>query len=598
MTRFDKPTSLAGDKARSANGGLSRIRDLQALQQISQMILESDDLNVLMNRILEKTLEIGKFEIGMIRLLDPTLNSLEPIASLGYRDPQNVARQRKRAEDPSSLRVIAHVMATKTATVKDLGKVEGMRTFKREGVHTMITVPLRTRKDVLGVIHLGNRRSRVMEPEEIGLLEAIGTQAGIAVQKMRLFEAAERRAREQEALNAIAAVASQSLDLNELFQAIADKTVEVTGRQRLNFRLKDPVSGEATIVASRGFTEHEIEMLRRVKPHPMSEQVFASGEPLVINDRAGLSLAGLLEATQSVAWIPIKATASVVGVLSISDDQSRPFLKSEVALLQAIGNQMGIAIQRARLYEETIRQARELEKANRMQADFAAMIAHDLRSPLMNISGAAEVIMNGTFGGVTEEQKQWLARISSNSRSLVNLVSDFLDIAKLEAGFVDLRMELLNPSDLIENAMHNFLILAREKQIALVNSVSRVVPSVRGDRRRLDQVMGNLLSNAIKFTPKGGKIEVGAEPADDGAHVVVWVRDTGIGIPFAETASLFEKYRQGSNIRDSGNAGTGLGLVICKMVVQAHGGRIWVESEPGKGSTFRFSLPAHDASRD
>ena len=333
---------------------------LGALHEINQTILESTDLNVMMNRILEQTLEVIGFEIGMIRLLQPDRTTLEPVANRGYRDPENVIRQRRRAEDPVSPRVIAQVLATRATKVEDLTQVDGMRTFKREGVRTMITVPLRTQEDVLGVIHLGHRTERHIELEEIRLLEAIGTQAGIGVQKIQLFEAAERRAREQEALNAIAAAASRSLDLNELFEILADKMVEVANRRRINFRLKDTLTGKVAIVAYRGFTEEEIAKLRRITPHPMSEKVFASGDPLVINDRPGDGSAGLLARTQSVAWIPVKAGAKIIGVLGISDDESKPFSPTEVEFLQATANVIGVAIENARLFGQTKRNLEQI----------------------------------------------------------------------------------------------------------------------------------------------------------------------------------------------------------------------------------------------
>ena len=333
---------------------------LGSLHEINQAILESTDLNIMMNRILEKTFDVMGFEIGMIRLLQPDRKTLEPVASRGYRDPENVSRQRRRAEDPVSPRVTAQVLATRATKVEDLTQVAGMRTFKREGVRTLVTVPLRTQEDVLGVLHLGHRTERHVASEEIHLLEAIGTQAGIGVQKIRLFEAAERRAGEQEALNVIAAAASRSLELNELFEILADKTVEVTKRQRINFRLKDTLTGKVAIAAYRGFTEEEIAKLRRITPHPMSEKVFASGDPLVINDRPGDSSAGLLAMTQSVAWIPVKAGARVIGVLGISDDQSRPFSPSEVEFLQAIANVIGVAVENARLFDQTKRNLEQI----------------------------------------------------------------------------------------------------------------------------------------------------------------------------------------------------------------------------------------------
>jgi signal transduction histidine kinase len=298
------------------------------------------------------------------------------------------------------------------------------------------------------------------------------------------------------------------------------------------------------------------------------------------------------EGVQSFIIVPVRAGGEVLGTLQLASRTPRKFKREEVNLLQTIGNQLGIALQKAQLHEETVRQALELERANSLQADFTAMIAHDLRSPLMNIMGVAEVMVTGMFGSVTKEQIKWLRRIQSNSQSLVDLVSDFLDVAKLESGYIVLSKEAFNLSGLIQKNIDSYRVLALDKKISIQKSVDASLPAIQADPRRLDQVLSNLITNAIKFTGDGGKVEVGAAPMDS-ARVKVWVRDNGVGIAANEIGRLFQKYRQGDNVKHSSHRGTGLGLVICKMIVEAHGGRIWVESTEGSGTTLFFSLPAN-----
>jgi GAF domain-containing protein len=355
MNQLDSLSHFERDKLRASDEQLRGYRELQTLQDINRTILDSLDLKIMMQGILEKASDIGGFDIGMICFVTAARQTLEPIAHRGFHDPENLTRYREHMKERSTAGIVDRVIATREIRVVDLQTTKGVRSFRREDVRSLVIVPIRTDQDALGILYLGSRKSRDFEPGQIRLLEAIGTQTGIAVQKIRLFEAAEGRAREQEALNVIAMATSQSLDLNELFEIAADKTVEVTGRQRINFRLKDPLSGKVHIVAYRGFSEKEIEALRLISPHPMSEQVFASGNPLVINNRADDELPGLLALTQSVAWIPVKANARVVGVLGISDDQSRPFSTSEVELLRAIGNVIGVAVENARLFDQTKR---------------------------------------------------------------------------------------------------------------------------------------------------------------------------------------------------------------------------------------------------
>jgi len=415
------------------NGSPDRSRVAQQmLHEISQTILESADSNVLMDQILKKTLEMGGFDIGMIRLFNPTSNALEPVSSRGYRNPDNIERQRKRVEDTSFPRITAHVIEHKQTQVEDLAHVEGMRTFKREGTRIIVTVPLRTRDDVMGVMHLGNRTYREIESEEVRLLDAVGTQAGIAVQKIRLFEASERRAREQEALNVIARATSQSLDIKELFEIAAEKTAEVTGRQRVNFRLKDETTGHITVVAHRGFSEDEIENLRRKTSHPMLDEVFASGNPLVINGRDQRTSTLLLQQTQSVAWIPVKSGAKVVGALGISDDQSRPFSPAEVKFLQAIGNVIGVAVENARLFGQTRKNLERIRALHEIATSINSTLdLHDMLDLLLEKIdrvlpySATTVRLLNAESGVLEavtcrniDKAEWKAESRGSGRSL------------------------------------------------------------------------------------------------------------------------------------------------------------------------------------
>jgi signal transduction histidine kinase len=419
-----------------------------------------------------------------------------------------------------------------------------------------------------------------------------------AVQRHRTEESLKERNRELLAVRTISETILASLDLQPVLEKILEQAMLIGSLDLGNIRLLDATGETLEVVVTRGYRDPQnVLSHRRILQSSQFAQSSHFKELVFMQtcvEEHVQACKGLRtfkkEGVESFVQVPVRADGEVLGIIQLASRTPRTFKREEVNLLETIGNQMGIAVQRSRLYEETKRQARELEKANQLQADFAAMIAHDLRSPLMNISGAAEVMTNGMFGEVNDEQKRWLGKILANSHSLVNLVSDFLDVAKLEAGYVELSQERVDLRDLIDRSLDNFLILAQKKEISLTMAVPASVPLVRGDRRRLEQVISNLVSNAIHFTHPGGNVELGMAQSDD-AHVRIWVRDNGIGIPLTEVANLFEKYRQCSNATESGQKGTGLGLVICKMVVQAHGGRIWVETEEGKGSIFFFSLP-------
>jgi signal transduction histidine kinase len=241
------------------------------------------------------------------------------------------------------------------------------------------------------------------------------------------------------------------------------------------------------------------------------------------------------------------------------------------------------------------RQAEELDRLNKLQADFAAMMAHDLRGPLTTVVPTAAMLEDGLFGPVSEEQKKWLKKIQTSCLQLVEIVNDFLDLSKIEAGQIHLFKEMVDLRDIIRHNLETYLPMADAKNVALRARLAPDLPELQVDPRRIDQVLSNLISNAVKFTPAGGEIEVGAKRDDH--RIQIWVKDNGLGIAASDLESLFEKYKQTQTGRESRQKGTGLGLLICKKLVEAHNGSIGVQSEPGKGSTFMLTLPRSDQER-
>ncbi|HWH78047.1 MAG TPA: GAF domain-containing sensor histidine kinase, partial [Candidatus Binatus sp.] len=291
--------------------------------------------------------------------------------------------------------------------------------------------------------------------------------------------------------------------------------------------------------------------------------------------------------------VPLVTKDETLGVLVFLTRSAHEFDDDELGFLSSVASQAAVAIHNSQLYERTQNQARELEKANTQQSDFTAMIAHDLRSPLVNIMGIAEMMQQGLFGAVGDEQKNWLERMRHSAQNLVDLVGDFLDVSKLESGHIELRRESTNLFELANNIVSNYLPVATSKKVSLTCAGDAAHTTVDADARRIEQVMINLLSNALKFTGAEGAVQIQVRPEYQG-RVTVEVRDSGVGIPSREISQLFQKYRQADNAHALAQKGTGLGLVICKMIVEAHGGKIWLDSEEGKGTQVAFTLPAKE----
>jgi len=264
------------------------------------------------------------------------------------------------------------------------------------------------------------------------------------------------------------------------------------------------------------------------------------------------------------------------------------FPADTIELLRTFATQSALAIQNARLFHEIEDKSHQLEAASRHKSEFLANMSHELRTPLNAIIGFSEILAEKMFGDINEKQTEYLQDILESGRHLLSLINDILDLSKIEAG----RMELELAEFDLPTAIENSLILVRERAsrrgIRLGSTVDERLGMFSGDERKVKQVLLNLLSNALKFTPEGGQIDVGARL--DGDMAEVSVADTGIGIAPEDQAAVFEEFRQ-VGTADKKAEGTGLGLALSRKFIELHGGKIWVTSRLGEGSTFTFTLP-------
>jgi len=279
----------------------------------------------------------------------------------------------------------------------------------------------------------------------------------------------------------------------------------------------------------------------------------------------------------------------LIGALTMNRKTPGEFPRETIELLQTFATQSALAIQNARLFHEIEDKSRQLEAASRHKSEFLANMSHELRTPLNAIIGFSEVLSERMFGDLNEKQDEYLKDIYASGQHLLSLINDILDLSKIEAG----RMELELADFSLPGAIDNALILVRERAsrrgIRLGRAIDDRVGMIRGDERKVKQVLLNLLSNALKFTPEGGRIDVRAAVNDGMAEISV--ADTGVGIAPEDQEAIFEEFRQ-VGTADKKVEGTGLGLALSRKFIELHGGQIWVQSQPGKGSTFSFTLPA------
>jgi signal transduction histidine kinase len=292
---------------------------------------------------------------------------------------------------------------------------------------------------------------------------------------------------------------------------------------------------------------------------------------------------------QSLLAVPLLLEQRIMGALTVYRRETGSFAPEVVNLLRTFATQSALAIQNARLFREIEEKSRQIEAANRHKSEFLANMSHELRTPLNAIIGFSEVLQERMFGELNEKQAEYTDDILTSGRHLLSLINEILDLSKVEAGRMELEVATFDLPLAIDNARTFIRERATKHGIHLDVTVDERLGEFVGDERKIKQILLNLLSNAVKFTPEGGRIGIKARQAD--GSVEISVSDTGIGIAPEDQAKIFEEFRQVGSDHAHKTEGTGLGLTLAKKFVELHGGKIWVESKVGKGSTFSFTLP-------
>ena len=286
--------------------------------------------------------------------------------------------------------------------------------------------------------------------------------------------------------------------------------------------------------------------------------------------------------------VPLLGRDHVIGALVVRRKAPGAFPQNTVDLLKTFAAQSVLAIQNAHLFTEIDEKSRQLEIASQHKSQFLANMSHELRTPLNAILGYTELILDNIYGETPEKMREVLDRLQANGKHLLGLINDVLDLSKIEAGQLTLDLADYSLKDVVHTVFTAVELLATGKKLALTVDVAPKLPPGRGDERRLAQVLLNLVGNAIKFTDKG---EVAIKATTLDGSFTVAVRDTGPGIAASDQGKIFEEFQQADNSATKRKGGTGLGLSIAKRIIGMHGGRIWVELDVGKGSTFAFTIP-------
>ena len=469
----------------------------------------------------------------------------------------------------------------------------------RLGHRSIVVAPLFREGKPFGTILLRRLDVRPFNEREVSLLRTFGDQAAIALENTRLFnETQDALARQTATADILRIISSSPTDVTPVFDAIVVTAVRLLDcDMAFVMRCDDTTVWTEVAATIDGLAPELGRVTMPLDPHAnFPSRAIVDKATLHLPDWSAIQLPAhelnirTRFGVNSTLYLPLLRHGECIGLLTLVSHRTGAFGDKEVALAESFRDQAVIAIENSRLFHEIQNKSRQLEAANRHKSEFLANMSHELRTPLNAIIGFSEVLIERMFGELNEKQDDYLKDIFTSGKHLLSLINDILDLSKIEAG----RMELDLSSFEVPVAISNAMILIRERAtqhgIDLSVGVAPEVGERRADERKFKQILLNLLSNAVKFTPDGGRIEVRASIVDDDVLAVA-VRDSGIGIAPEDQATVFEEFKQVGRHYTNKQEGTGLGLALTKRFVELHGGTLSVQSMPGEGSTFTFTIP-------
>ncbi|MCC6905823.1 MAG: GAF domain-containing protein, partial [Anaerolineae bacterium] len=595
--------ATALDKARLFNETRQRALQLQTLNEISKELSSTLDLENLLNRIMKSAVEILGAEAGSLFLID------ENTSELVFRVVEGGAPDLVGQRLPPGAGIVGEAAATgEPVIVDDVNKdrrwfsdIADRSKFRTE---SLLAVPLRIQDRSIGVVEVINKRDgSPFGAEEVALLTTFAAQAAVAIENARLYEATDAalaaRVDELQNLQRIDRELNRTLNFDRVVNITLDWALRTTGASAGGIYMLSNAEDGLTIASAVGYQQAFLDEYREsLIPLELGlfGRVMRSGKPELVRQAQADPDYVQVTPVPSVAQIavPILRANRPIGELVIESSIEGLLSDADLDFVQRLVEHAAVAIENARLLER-------IEQANRDKTEFISFVAHELKNPMTSIRGYTDLIKGGGVGPITDMQVNFLGTIRSNVDRMSRLVSDLSDVARLETNQMRLEMSPIAVREVIDETIRGMQALIDEKKQTLQIIIPGDLPPILADHTRMVQVMTNLVSNATKYTPEEGKIVVGArlqnvrDEATGETHPMVlhYVTDTGIGMSPEDLQKLFTKFFRTDSGRNMAQ-GTGLGLNITRSLIERHGGRIWVESEVGAGTTFSYLIPIAD----
>ncbi len=474
------------------------------------------------------------------------------------------------------------------------------------GFRTIMGAPMLLDDEVLGALCVWRTVVSPFDEREMAIVSAFAGQAAMAVNSVKLVQQLEARGAELakkvealEALQEVGEAVNSSLDVDSVLSTIARHAVELSETDGGSIMEYSPAERRFRVHSAYRTAPSVVERLRSIRidvDETLVGRAAKERRPIAVPDLSAVPLDPHLKILFDDGWrslvaAPMLRKGKIVGSLIVRRKRTGDFTEETLDLLETFASQSALALQNAQLYRELKEQSFELELASRHKSEFLASMSHELRTPLNAVLGFSEVLLERMFGDINDRQEEYLRDIHGSGKHLLELLNEILDLSKIEAGRMELEYSSFDLRNLLEDAAAMLRQRAADGGVDLSVEVADEVDLIHSDELRLKQIVLNLMTNAVKFTGAGGSVLVRARRR--GGDFEIAVTDSGIGVPEADRQRIFESFQQGGR-GGSREEGTGLGLTLSKRLVELLGGRMWLESEVGVGSTFSFSLPARE----
>ncbi|RCK73989.1 MAG: Two-component sensor histidine kinase [Ignavibacteriae bacterium] len=461
------------------------------------------------------------------------------------------------------------------------------------GIQNLMVIPIKSGQNKVGAFIFGSIDENEYTEDDLIIAQLYGLQVAVALNNATFVEDAKKRISQIESMNEISRILNATLDINQLLEQTAQAIQRNFNYFDVTIFLLSEDQSELILKAHSG---NYIDFLPKDYRQKITDGIIGwvarNGENALVNDVTQDPRYKSYEYhnTKSELALPIKIEGKLVGVLNIEDKNLYAFDEMDVVVLQTLCEQIASALKNAKLFEEVKSANEKLQELDTMKSEFLGIVSHDFRSPLSSIILAGKALLKNEEVLSNQRLKEYLQLIVDQANRLNQLAEDTLQITKIETGQVSIAWQIVNTERMIKEAISAVRFSNRH---TVSYYIDPDVSYIKADPAKLRQVVQNLISNAVKYSPNGGKVNIEVREHNND-EILFSVSDEGIGIKPEHRDKLFQKFSRVDSEHTKNIKGTGLGLWICKEIVEAHKGRIWVESEVGKGSTFKFAIKKMD----